>query len=147
MIDANITSPEDNLYNCIAWAIHDNQNWWEPDPMNQYYWPEDVPRQYTIDAYTKAYESRGYETCDDFRVEPNYEKVALYKNESNTPTHASRQIDSNKWTSKLGASFDVEHPFFDVWVDLLLKPHNIVAQVASVFGYGKIAAIFRKRIK
>ena len=143
MTDANITSPEDPVYNCIAWAVHDNGNWWEPDPMNLNYWPAGVPRRYTVDAYALAYETLGYEICDNLNVEPNYEKVVLYKDSFNVPSHAARQISSDKWTSKLGQSFDVEHPFFDQWDDLLLKPYHIPAQTSS---YGNLAKIFKKKI-
>ena len=146
MTDANITSPIDFLYNCIAWAVHDTTRWWEPDPMNLHYWPAGVPRRYTIDAYTKAYETLGYEICDNPNVEANYEKIALYKNSSDFPTHASRQKSIDQWTSKLGQSFDVEHSFFDTWDDLLLKPHLIVAEVGSTFDYGTLARILKKKI-
>ncbi len=143
MVDANITSPEDPFYNCIAWAVHDDKNWWEPDPMNLSYWPSEAPRRYSVDAYVKAYETLGYEVCDNLEVESGYEKIVLYKNNFDRPTHASRRISSDKWTSKLGPAFDVEHPFFNYWDDLLLKPDNILAGTSI---YGCLAKILRKKI-
>ena len=41
-----VTSPAQRGYNCIAWAAGDDSR--EPDSFGQYYWPEDLPREYTV---------------------------------------------------------------------------------------------------
>jgi hypothetical protein len=76
--------------------------------MNQYYWPDNVPREYTTAAFTEAYRSVGFEVCGDGSPEPGFEKIAIYAN-SGDPTHAARQLDNGNWTTKFGDFEDVEH--------------------------------------
>ena len=38
-----ITSPADADYNCIAWAVGDKRQWWEPLPG--FYWPPGVAKE------------------------------------------------------------------------------------------------------
>ena len=81
--------------------------WWEPSPF--YYWPDDVPREYTLAAYSSAYRKLGYRECDSAALEPNIGKIALFVDEQGKPTHAARQLESGQWTSKLGPNVDIEH--------------------------------------
>ena len=104
-----ITSSEANFYNCIAWAAGENNRWWEPDPMDQLYWPPNVPRENTLNAYVKAFESLGYASCTTVDCENGFEKIALYVDQKNIPTHAAKQLSDGKWTSKLGALEDISH--------------------------------------
>ncbi|MEO6613632.1 MAG: hypothetical protein ABIT05_12655 [Chitinophagaceae bacterium] len=102
------TSHVDVGYNCIAWAASDNTRWYEPDPIGFYYWPPEVPRAYTVDAYINLYEHLGYERCWNGDLEPGYEKIAVFAH-GPIPTHAARQLNTGIWTSKLGKNIDVEH--------------------------------------
>lgn len=102
-----IRSPATSGYNCIAWAAGDADRWWWPDP--DYYWPEQASREPTLDAFVAAFRPLGYEVCEDASLEAGYEKIALYATESGEPTHATRQLPSGGWTSKLGKSKDIEH--------------------------------------
>jgi len=104
-----ITSPPTIDYNCIAWAAGDTQSWWWPDTFNQYYWPPGIPREETIDVFVKAFEFLGYTICPDANHESGYEKVAIYAKQYGNPTHAARQIDTGKWSSKIGRLEDIEH--------------------------------------
>jgi hypothetical protein len=104
-----ITSPATPEYNCIAWAANDTEAWWEPDPLNLSFWPSGIPRIYSLDAYIKAYERLGYAICHSDEYEDGFEKIAIYVDHNKQPTHASRQLDSGKWTSKLGQLEDIEH--------------------------------------
>lgn len=104
-----VTSPATIEYNCIAWAAGDNEAWWWPDPFDQYFWPSGIPRVVTIDAFVKAFEFLGYTVCPDANYEQGYEKVAIYAKQDGIPTHAARQINSEKWTSKIGGLEDIEH--------------------------------------
>ena len=108
MAEYLITSPETPDYNCVAWAAEDTVRWWEPDPMGDYYWPEAVPRGYTLESYVLAYKALGYETCTDTKLEEGYKKIAIYIRNDGRPTHAARQLINGNWTSKLGKCFDVE---------------------------------------
>jgi hypothetical protein len=105
---ARITSPEDDCYNCIAWAANDTDHWWWPLPGA--YWPPDVPVDNTVDAFVAAFATLGYEPCVDGELEAGMEKVALYVDIAGLPTHMARQLPSGVWTSKLGDLHDIEHP-------------------------------------
>ncbi|MEP7374368.1 MAG: hypothetical protein ABI675_13325 [Chitinophagaceae bacterium] len=107
------TSHVDVNYNCIAWAASDNTRWYEPDPIGTYYWPPEVPRDYTVDAYINLYEFLGYERCQNGDHEEGYIKVAVFAN-GLLPTHAARQLENGNWTSKLGKHIDVEHSIFGI---------------------------------
>jgi hypothetical protein len=109
-----ITSLPSRQYNCIAWAAGDDQRVWWPDPFGISAWPVGAPRTVTMDAFVKAYETRGYTLCYDNSLEPGLEKVAIYGITSpvdgtTTPTHAALQLESGEWTSKLGPFEDVRH--------------------------------------
>jgi hypothetical protein len=98
-------------YNCIAWAADDPDNWWEPtlDPMDAY-WPIKW-RAYHKNCYIQAFQVEcKYDVCaTDFSLEPGYEKVALYLDVNERPTHMARQLSSGIWTSKLGKAWDILH--------------------------------------
>lgn len=105
-----ITSPKNTEYNCIAWAVGEDQVFWWPDEWDIAYWPEGVPREETQEAFIQAYGTLGYETCDNnINLEEGYEKVAIYVDDTGKPKHAARQLSSGLWTSKLGQSNDIEH--------------------------------------
>lgn len=109
----SITSPATREYNCIAWAATDTDIWWEPDQNNSYYWPPELPREYTLNAYIKAYESLNYTICESGECEEGLEKIAIYVDADNKPTHAARQLSSGHWTSKLGQLEDIQHATLD----------------------------------
>jgi hypothetical protein len=111
-----VTSPENDHYNCIAWAVGDTKNWWWPDEPGQpdsAHWPPNVPRVETLGAFRQAFAALGYVVCDDERPEGGYEKIALFAL-AGVPKHAARQLSSGRWTSKLGPMEDVEHALHDL---------------------------------
>ena len=127
--DFSITSPNDPSYNCVAWAADDTTKWWEPDPLKLYYWPPGIAREYSLSAYESVYKMIGYDKCNiDESYESGFLKVALFA-KSNCPTHASKQVDSEGWTSKLGGNVDIEHPLRGL----------------EGSEYGTIASILKKR--
>jgi hypothetical protein len=105
----SVASPETVEYNCIAWAAGDNEKWWWPDQQNQYFWPPSVPRRETLEAFIRAYEFLGYSLTQDAKYEDGFDRIAIYVDLSGRPTHAARQLDPVKWTSKLGILEDIEH--------------------------------------
>ena len=102
-------SPEDYHYNCIAFAIGDTHNWWEPSGMRIHYWPPGIPPEYSLESYSRAYEIHGYTRCASGELEADYEKIALFVDEFGIPSHASYQLESGIWISKLGEWEDIEH--------------------------------------
>jgi len=106
------TSPATPEYNCIAWAAHDQEQWWWPDAMGQAYWPQGVAREETIQAFERAYCRFDFKACENADLEPGFEKVAIYAKNS-IPTHAARQLADGRWTSKLGPLEDIEHNTLD----------------------------------
>lgn len=102
----SIESPQDDSYNCIAWAAGANDDWWWP--ASPYYWPPGLPKANTVQSFITAFEQQGYSVCENVELEPGYEKVVIYAKEGR-PTHAARQLPSGSWTSKLGEDYDIEH--------------------------------------
>jgi len=101
-----ITSNADPGYNCIAWAYGSNSKWFWP--VKRSYWPANVTREATIEAFVELFASIRYQCCDNPSHETEYEKIAIYALDG-IPTHAARQLNNGKWASKLGEDVDIEH--------------------------------------
>ncbi len=109
-----VTSPEDVKYNCVAWAAGRTEvrrRWW-PAPSPFYYWPVE-PREETVSGFIRAFSHLGYAVCDTSDLEPGYEKLAIYADDTDMPTHMARQLPSGHWTSKLGELEDIQHLTLD----------------------------------
>lgn len=106
-----VTSPRDGVYNCIAWAAEEQHRWWTPDgkPHDlERYWPPGASRGSQLRCIVEAYQTIGYRICLSDSLEPGFQKVALYCLHGDW-THATRQLPSGLWTSKLGRFVDIEH--------------------------------------
>ncbi len=104
-----ITSPETVEYNCVAWAVGDMETWWWPDPLETAFWPADVQRVETLEAFIEAFKTLSFTICDSPEYEEGYEKIAIYASANGKPTHAARQLSNGCWSSKLGRSYDIDH--------------------------------------
>ena len=109
------TSEVDASYNCIAWAAgkgaEEAEFWW-PDPLDvSCTWPLVVSEELElcVEMFVQAFQTLGYEPCDGGNAEQGWEKVVLYVNEKNEPTHMARQLADGSWTSKLGKNVDIHH--------------------------------------
>jgi len=115
--NCDVTSVEARRYNCIAWAAENDRRWWWPDANNIGYWPDGAPREETVDAFMRTFSMMGYELCLDSSLQPNLEKIAIYgianRDGTTLPTHASRQLSSGLWTSKIGPFEDISHATAD----------------------------------
>ena len=101
----NVTSPRTVDYNCVAWAAGDSNRWWQPG----IYWPIPSTKDGCgIGELVLAFESLGYESCDDGSLESGFEKIALYAI-GMMYTHVARQLANGSWTSKLGQLEDIQH--------------------------------------
>ena len=77
--------------------------------MRIHYWPPGIPPEYSLESYSRAYEIHGYTRCASGELEADYEKIALFVDEFGIPSHASYQLESGIWISKLGEWEDIEH--------------------------------------
>ena len=128
-----ITSPESQDYNCIAWAGGDTTEKWDPDLTSGRYWPVGVPRGLDLQSFIKLYEVEGgYQPCESESLEEGVEKNAIFLDPNNEVTHAARQKENGVWTSKLGDFEDIEHT-------------NLASLSGLWPAYGDIAKILKRR--
>ncbi len=77
------------------------------------FWPAGVDRVETVDAFAAAFCTEGYRPCEASEDGPGFidgfEKVVIYVDAEGTPSHAAKQTEGGRWTSKLGEWEDIEH--------------------------------------
>ncbi len=107
------TSEETDHYNCFAYVAGDAKRPWCPLPIlpRGVYWPVTVKpdQEDTVWPVLEGYGAIGFEWCTDGALESGMEKIAIYANEREQPTHVAIQRESGVWQSKLGSDIDVEH--------------------------------------
>src|ERR1700687_4094356 len=54
------TSDEDFNYNCLAFALGDFSNWWEPPGEFGFYWPPGFASDLTVETVAKIINLHGY---------------------------------------------------------------------------------------
>jgi hypothetical protein len=127
-----VTSEETVDYNCFAFVAGEEDCRWDPvDPDG--YWPDGVPRELTLDAFIKAYQTIGYECCDNGDIEPGFQKIAIYTY-NGEPQHAAIQTENGMWKSKLGDWEDIQHElkglenpnYYGVVQQILKRPVNLL---------------------
>lgn len=123
----SIASPMSSTYNCIAFAIGDETQWWEHG-ARLCYWPPGLQRGDTLDSWVKLFEDHGYAKTNDMFIEPEFEKVAIYADLDMVPTHVAKQLPDGRWKSKLGKGHDIEHNTLDVLEGDQGDEYGIVAQ-------------------
>lgn len=123
-----VTSPHTGLYNCLAWAMEESNRWWSPLPEDDYYWPDGAPREVSVAAFIKAYETLGFSVCDSGDIETNVEKLAIYATPDGKPQHVARQLPNGRWTSKLGRLEDIEHELEGLNGNLYGTVHTFMAR-------------------
>ncbi len=103
-----VTSSVDMNYNCVSWAIGVSDKVWWPDLEKVDHWPRDIPRSSHIDHFALFFDKLGFVPCADEELDSGFEKIALFGVASHV-RHVARQLDSIRWTSKLGRLEDIEH--------------------------------------
>ena len=78
-----------------------------------YYWPSEVTGTDELATLVQLYLDEGYEKCENGEPEEGHKKVAIYVKEDR-PKHAALQLESGRWTSKLGNMQDIEHDTLEV---------------------------------
>ena len=124
-----ITSCYDTRYNCIAWAADETAVvWWPVDGDGVGWPPEAAIDDESIWNFAVAFSTLGYVECANSSLEDGWEKVALFavlERGELIATHAARQLEDGRWTSKLGDCEDISHTTLeavcckDYGVDLL----------------------------
>jgi hypothetical protein len=109
-----VSSKPNDIYNCIAWAANVTKDWWWPTGPGKTYWPNGVARVETLEAFRAAFATLGYIVCTSEELEPDFQKIALFVNDQGVPKHAAQQLDSGRWTSKLGKMEDIDHALHDL---------------------------------
>jgi len=100
-------SPESEDYNCIAWAVGDEENFWWPH--EDAYWPKGVERRWVLETFIEAFGTVGFRVCESGEVEEGFDKIAIYADDMDRPQHAAKQLQNGKWSSKMGRSIDADH--------------------------------------
>lgn len=125
-------SEKSPIYNCIAYAAGDETRKWVGYREAGYFWPDDAKEGHTLDALISAFEKLQYTVCDSDSVEAEYEKVALYVDQDGLWTHAAKQFEDGRWTSKLGNLEDIIHQ----------TPQAIAGPEPA---YGRVACFMKRR--
>jgi len=120
-------------YNCLAWAVGNNEKWFDVQRYCAgYYWPKDVEREWSVAAIKKIFSLYGFTEETLFQdYEEGFDKVAMYVSDEGVPTHFARQLPNGKWTSKLGELIDVEH--------------DDLKCLEGSSGYGTMSVILKKK--
>ncbi len=62
-------------YNCVAWAaIGDTKKWWQAGVGPDFYWPNGILSDDSLDSYIEMFGVLGYRKCDNSRLEIAFEK-------------------------------------------------------------------------
>lgn len=106
------TSDYDPSYNCVSHALGFCDRWTQPPVMPSpfIFWPPGVMVSFALDAYVELFQHYGYTICSDGKPVELVEKIALYGDLYGQFTHVAKQLENGRWTSKLGAMEDIEHP-------------------------------------
>ena len=120
-------SDKDFNYNCLAFAMGDQHNWWEPPKGGGRYWPDGFPEDVTVQTVESIIRTHGYTISTDATITPETDAVAIYA-EGNEWTHFAI-FATGTWSSKLGDGHDVTH------VQLQDLEGNL---------YGKVVKILRR---
>lgn len=120
-----ITSAPTPEYNCIAWAIGDNEHFWWPGT----HWPKTAGKKATRENFVRAFKLKGFELCENGNPEPGFEKIVLFEKDG-APTHAARLLPDGNWTSKMGSFHDISH-----------KLEGLEGQV-----YGRATLFFKRKL-
>lgn len=124
-----ISSPATRQYNCVAWAAGYDDVPWDHSLRPYTYWPRRVARDGSVDSLIAAFATLRYATCTDGSLEEGFEKIAIYGLANNDWTHAARQLENGRWTSKLGAREDISHD----------SPHDLVCA-----DYGNVVCFLKR---
>ena len=101
-----------------------------PARTHGYYWPIDWDN--ALQSWMEVFSIHRYKPCESREFESGLEKIAIYVDEDDVPTHVARQdMESRKWVSKLGRGKDISHDTLDVLTGYDVDEYGKVRQVMS----------------
>ena len=95
-------SDQDFNFNCLAYALGDQTNWWEPPRGSGRYWPAGFPADVTIQTAESIIRTHGFTAELDAAIEPDTD--AMY-GQGHECTHFAK-FARGVWSSKLGEGHD-----------------------------------------
>lgn len=98
-------SDENFTYNCLAYALGDESNWWEPPKQSGQYWPPGYPDDTTLPTVEAIIRCHGFTVQVDIAITPETDAIAIY-GAGNEWTHFAKCVNG-RWCSKLGDGHDV----------------------------------------
>jgi hypothetical protein len=69
-----------------------------------------LERDDRIEDWVAALKLNNFTLTESCELEAGFERVCIYVNEDGLPQHVARQLESGRWTSKIGRYEDIEHP-------------------------------------
>lgn len=100
-------SPKDFNNNCLAFALGDKNNWWEPPAQyGFYYWPPGFSQDTTIETVEEIIRLHGFTVEMEPSGTPKTDSIAIY-GEHGHWKHFAKFADG-VWSSKLGEGHDVD---------------------------------------
>jgi len=119
-------SPKDFNNNCLAFALGDHQNWWEPPGQYGFYWPPGFPADTTIETVERIIRLHGFTVELDPHSTPENDSIAIYGLHGEWKHFA--KFANGAWSSKLGQSHDVERIDH---LDLEIKAYGKCVKILS----------------
>lgn len=115
----DLTSDPNSLYNCIGFAMGMNDvcvALVHPQKLFWCWWPPTAHPDLNPKSLIEAFEYFGFTVCPDGKIEPGYDKVALYEKDGNWQ-HAAIIEEENLYHSKMGVWWDIVHRGGDLFHD------------------------------
>jgi hypothetical protein len=119
-------SDEDFNYNCLAFALGDHTNWWEPPHGKGQYWPPGFSEDISVNTVEKIIRLHGYTVEVPKGTSPQTEAIAIYAI-GNEWQHFAKFVNG-VWTSKLGRGHDVSGVDLE---DLYIGDYGEVTMILS----------------
>lgn len=105
-------SDEDFNYNCLAFVLGDQDNWWEPPAQFGFYWPPGFPEDVSVQTVTAIIMLHGFVVELEPDANPITDSIAIYA-KGEEWTHFSK-FTHGTWTSKIGEDHDILHSSLEV---------------------------------
>ena len=119
-------SDEDFNYNCLAYALGDSSQWWEPPRGPGQYWPDGFPPDVTVKTVEDIIRLHGFTIELEDSENPDTDAIAIFAIGAEW-THFAKFSDG-AWKSKLGTGHDVSGVSLK---DLMIPDYGKVVKVLS----------------